>query len=86
MFRLSLLIVFPTSLTAWAQNYTLYRPPSIIAEHQIESISIVTKAEMELGTAFDLREFHDVILTDGSVPLSILEQAVDRYIQSKTTT
>jgi len=38
------------------------------------------KAETELGSRFDLREFHEVVLSSGSVPLSVLEENVDRYI------
>ncbi|KOO59389.1 hypothetical protein WH43_03895 [Rheinheimera sp. KL1] len=40
-------------------------------------------AQQQLGQDFDLREFHDVVLRNGSVPLSILEQQVASYIQRK---
>lgn len=40
------------------------------------------KAEQELGTDFDLREFHDVILLSGSVPLRVLEENVNGWIES----
>lgn len=40
-------------------------------------------AEQQLGNDFDVREFHDVVLRNGSVPLSILEQQVASYIQKK---
>lgn len=39
-------------------------------------------AERQLGTAFDQRWFHDVVLGLGSVPLPVLEQEIDRWIQS----
>ncbi|MEM9529596.1 MAG: DUF885 domain-containing protein [Pseudomonadota bacterium] len=39
------------------------------------------RATEALGAAFDLREFHDVVLAQGSVPLPILESAVDQYIK-----
>lgn len=39
------------------------------------------EAQQQLGHDFDLREFHDVVLRNGSVPLSILEQQVASYIQ-----
>ncbi|QSE95863.1 DUF885 domain-containing protein [Fulvivirga lutea] len=41
------------------------------------------KAKAELGSAFDLGEFHDVVLTNGAVPLAILERLVNNYIEDK---
>jgi len=38
------------------------------------------KAKSELGEKFDIREFHDVVLGSGPVPLNILEQFVNDYI------
>jgi len=37
-------------------------------------------AKAELGDKFDIREFHDVVLKDGAVPLNILEENVDKWI------
>jgi uncharacterized protein (DUF885 family) len=39
------------------------------------------KAEAALGPKFDLRDFHDVILKNGPVPLDILSQQVDAWIR-----
>ena len=41
------------------------------------------RAEKALGKEFDIREFHQVILENGSVPLFILEEMVDDYLSSK---
>ena len=40
-------------------------------------------AEAALGDDFDLREFHDVLLGNGPLPLSMLENVIDRYIADK---
>ena len=38
------------------------------------------KAKLALGNKFDLRDFHDVVLKNGAVPLNILERFIDDYI------
>ena len=40
------------------------------------------KAETALGTKFDIRAFHDTVLSGGALPLTILEKRVDRWIAS----
>lgn len=40
-------------------------------------------AETELGERFDIREFHDALLTGGSMPLDILEDRIRAYIAEK---
>jgi len=39
------------------------------------------KAEIELGAKFDIREFHEIILEQGTVTLSILERRVNSFIE-----
>jgi uncharacterized protein (DUF885 family) len=41
------------------------------------------QAEQALGADFDVREFHDTLLQNGSLPLPILEQQINNYIQRK---
>jgi len=38
------------------------------------------KTEQSLGEVFDLRDFHDQILKNGSMPLSMLEKVIEQYI------
>lgn len=38
------------------------------------------KAERALGSQFDIRKFHDVVLSLGSVPLGVLEARIDSFI------
>lgn len=39
------------------------------------------KAQLALGDKFDVKEFHHQVLSQGSIPLKILEQQIERYIQ-----
>ena len=43
-----------------------------------------TKAEESLGEKFDPRDFYDVVLQCGPIPLDLLEELVDEYISSAT--
>jgi uncharacterized protein (DUF885 family) len=43
------------------------------------------RSEEELGENFDIKEFHDVILSKGTVTMSILDEIVERWIDDKQT-
>ncbi len=47
---------------------------------KLKIVELRERAETELGDAFDIREFHDVVLANGSVPLDVLEELVEDYI------
>jgi uncharacterized protein (DUF885 family) len=46
----------------------------------LEIMALRKHAQQELGAKFNQREFHDVILKDGAMPLEILAQQVNAYI------
>jgi uncharacterized protein (DUF885 family) len=50
---------------------------------QLKIRELRTRAERELGPKFDLREFHDVVLLSGALPLDILEKRVNDWLHSK---
>lgn len=42
-----------------------------------------SRAELTLGKNFDVRKFHDKILENGALPLSVLEEIIDVWIESQ---
>jgi uncharacterized protein (DUF885 family) len=50
---------------------------------QLKMLELRARAEAKLGTRFDLRDFHGEILKDGSLPLPILEDKIDRWIATR---
>ena len=50
---------------------------------QLAIIKIRAEAEAALGDKFDLREFHEVLLENGAMPLGILEGVVDEWIEEQ---
>ena len=50
---------------------------------EIKIKALRQKAEDALGQDFDVRKFHRAVLAHGSVPLFILEENIDRFIQSE---
>jgi uncharacterized protein (DUF885 family) len=47
---------------------------------QLKILALRRKAEAALGARFDVRAFHDELLVDGAMPLSVLESKMDRWI------
>ena len=48
-----------------------------------EIVRLRERARRALGPAFDLRGFHDVVLLHGEVPLPVLEQLVNAWIEER---
>lgn len=66
------------------ERYVVY--PGQATAYTIGKLKIMelrSRAQTELGDSFDIRGFHDVILEDGPVPLSIMEENVDAWIASE---
>ena len=50
---------------------------------QLKILELRTEAEKRLGAKFDVREFHDVILRDGVLPLEMLGEQGERYLTAR---
>jgi uncharacterized protein (DUF885 family) len=49
----------------------------------LKMLELRARAEAELGDGFDLRAFHDALLLDGGLPLPVLEERVDAWIDAQ---
>ncbi len=50
---------------------------------ELRLLALRDRAEAELGPAFDLAAFHDVVLGGGSLPLGLVEERVGRWISAQ---
>jgi uncharacterized protein (DUF885 family) len=50
---------------------------------QLKLVELREKAKKALGDKFSLREYHDLVLNTGTVPLDLLARQVDAWIKSK---
>ena len=62
---------------AWPAQALAYK----VGEQKI--IELRTRAEQALGPRFDIRDFHDLLLGAGAMPLAILETRVARWIEAQ---
>jgi len=73
-----------TEVTTEIERYIVM--PGQACAYKIGMIKILElreKAKQEMGDDFDLRDFHNVVLKNGAVPLDILEELIDEYIATK---
>jgi uncharacterized protein (DUF885 family) len=66
------------------ERYVVY--PGQACSYMIGELKIIElreKAKNALGDKFSLKEFHNVVLDTGTVPLDILERQVNSYVRSK---
>lgn len=71
---------FPGSIarySVWPGQATAYMTG------MLKILELRDRAQSELGNLYDIRDFHDVIIGKGAMPLQILEQAIEIYIDSK---
>ncbi len=61
----------------WPSQATAYKVG------MLKILELREHAKKQLGAKFDLREYHDLVLKDGNVPMSILEENVNAWIARK---
>ena len=74
----------PSAVTTEIERY-IVNPGQACAYKvgELEILALRQRAMDRLGPRFDLRKFHDVVLTNGSLPLGLLAQVVDEWIDSE---
>lgn len=73
-----------SDIEAEVERYIVY--PGQALGYKIGDIRIQAlrrRAEETLGARFDVREFHAAVLTDGALPLEVLERKIARWIDSR---
>ena len=70
-----------TEVTTEIERYIVW--PGQACAYKIGMLKILElreRAKKKLGDQFDLREFHNVVLKNGAVPLDILDEIIETYI------
>ena len=77
----SLLVLLFVLAACGAGRYSVW--PGQATAYMIGMLKILEERERAtnvLGAAFDLKGFHRTVLSNGAVPLDLLDDVVDRYI------
>jgi uncharacterized protein (DUF885 family) len=53
---------------------------------QLKILELRAKAQKELGPRFDIRAFHDEVIDSGALPLDVLGQRVDAWLEAQKGT
>ena len=74
----------PSDVTSEVERYMAL--PGQACAYKVGELKILElreKAKTALGAKFSLKDFHAVVLDNGGVPLTVLEQLVDEWIASQ---
>jgi uncharacterized protein (DUF885 family) len=72
-----------TSVVRETQRYIAWPAQALAYEiGELQFLAERGRAERALGTRFDIRAFHDAVLDDGPMPLSILHTQISRWIEA----
>jgi uncharacterized protein (DUF885 family) len=71
----------PTEATEEIDRYISWPAQALAYKMgELKIMELRKKAEAQLGPKFDVRNFHDAVLRDGSLPLDLLDEEVGKYI------
>ncbi len=72
------------AITSEVERYMAYPGQALCYKvGQLKIRELRHKAEQELGERFNLSSFHDAVLDSGGLPLSVLEQKINRWIETQ---
>ena len=74
-----------TDVTAEIERYFVMPGQALAYKAgMMKILELRERAKQKLGDKFDIKQFHDVVLGNGALPLALLEQVVDEWIAKQT--